>query len=119
MKKVLVCKEKDSLETRVALIPDDIKKLVPLGFEFTVVSGAGMKSGFADAAYVAAGAKIVAKEEEAYADSEIVVRIMKPESIAGLKKDCLHLSYMDPFNNKELLNDFAKAGVQADRKSVV
>lgn len=113
MKKVLVCKEKDSLETRVALIPDDIKKLVPLGFEFTVVSGAGMKSGFADAAYVAAGAKIVAKEEEAYADSEIVVRIMKPESIAGLKKDCLHLSYMDPFNNKELLNDFAKAGVQA------
>lgn len=113
MKKVLVCKEKDSLETRVALIPDDIKKLVPLGFEFTVVSGAGMKSGFADAAYVAAGAKIVAKEEDAYADSEIVVRIMKPESIAGLKKDCLHLSYMDPFNNKELLNDFAKAGVQA------
>ena len=43
MKKVLVCKEKDERETRVALIPDDIKKLVSMGFEFKVVSGAGLR----------------------------------------------------------------------------
>ena len=36
MKKVLVCLERDALETRVALIPDDIKKLSALGFEFFV-----------------------------------------------------------------------------------
>ncbi len=113
MKKVLVCKEKDKLETRVALIPDDIKKLSALGFSFKVVSGAGLKSGFTDEAYKACGAEIVATEKAGYSDSEIVVRIMKPESASGLKEGTLHVSYLDPFNEKELLNDFASSGVQA------
>ena len=113
MKKVLVCKERDPLETRVALIPDDVKKLAGLGFEITVVSGAGLKSGFNDEAYTKAGAKIVASEESALAENEIVVRIMKPQSASGLAKGALHISYLDPFNEKDLLNDFAKNEVQA------
>lgn len=113
MKKVFVCKEYDPKETRVALIPEDVKKLIPLGFEIKVAAGAGEKSGFSDNAYTDAGAQIVSSESAAYADSEIVVRIMKPKSARGIKKDTLHLSYLDPFNEKELLNDFAKAGVQA------
>ena len=113
MKKVLVCREKNERETRVALIPDDVKKLVSLGFEIKVVSKAGVKSGFSDDAYKAAGATIVESEESAYADSEIIVRIMKPESIDGIKSGTLHLSYMDPFNNKDLLNQFAQNGIQA------
>ena len=46
MKKVLICKESDALETRVAMVPADIKKLIGMGFSFKVVSGAGIKSGF-------------------------------------------------------------------------
>lgn len=113
MKKVLVCKEKDGRETRVALVPDDVKKLVPMGFEIKVVSGAGLKSGFSDEAYKAAGASVVESEESAYGDSEIIVRIMKPESIEGIKRGTLHLSYLDPFNQKDLLNGFAENGIQA------
>lgn len=113
MKKVLVCREKDPLETRVALIPTDIKKLCGMGFEFTVVSGAGVKSGFSDDDYKASGAAIVESEEKAYNESEIVVRIMKPESAKGLKRGCLHVSYLDPFNEKALLNEFAQGDVQA------
>ena len=113
MKSILVCKEKDPRETRVALIPDDIKKLSSMGFVLQVVSGAGLKSGFSDDAYKNAGAKIVTKEEDAYDSSEIIVRIMKPESIKGIKRDTLHLSYMDPFNEKQLLKDFASSGIQA------
>lgn len=113
MKKVLVCKEMDPLETRVALIPDDIKKLTAMGFEFQVVSGAGLKSGFADDAYTAAGAKIISKEEDGYDSSEIIVRIMKPKTTKGMKKDTFHISYMDPFNEKDLLNEFAANGLQA------
>lgn len=113
MNKILVCKEKDERETRVALIPDDIKKLVTMGFSFQVVSGAGVKSGFSDESYVAAGAKIIEKEEDGYDSSEIIVRIMKPQSIKGIKKDTLHLSYLDPFNETELLNEFASSGIQA------
>ena len=113
MKKVLICKESDALETRVAMVPADIKKLIGMGFSLKVVSGAGIKSGFSDEAYKEAGAEIVASNEAGYADSEIVVRILKPESTEGLKKDTLHLSYLDPFNEKELLNKFASDGIQA------
>ena len=113
MKKVLVCKETLPAETRVALIPDDIKKLSGMGFEFTVVSGAGVKSGFDDAAYEAAGAKIVKSEAEALDDAEIVVRILKPETAKGLKAGALHVSFLDPFNEKALLHEFAENNIQA------
>lgn len=113
MKKVLVCREKDPLETRVALIPDDIKRMVGMGFEFFIVSGAGTKSGFSDEMYKNAGAKVVSSEEEGLKDCEIVVRIMRPENAQGLNKDVLHVSYLDPFNEKELLNDMAEKGVRA------
>lgn len=112
MKTILVCRESDPRETRVAMIPDDIKKLIGMGFSFKVVSGAGLKSGFSDADYEKAGATIVQTGQEGF-DSEIVLRILKPASADGLKPDTLHLSYLDPFNEKELLRDFAKKGIQA------
>lgn len=112
MKTVLVCRETDPRETRVALIPDDIKKLIGMGFSFKVVRGAGIKSGFSDEAYEKAGAVLIDKEEQGY-DSEIVLRILKPQSADGLKKDTLHLSYLDPFNEKALLKEFAEKGIQA------
>ena len=112
MKKVLVCRESDPRETRVAMIPDDIKKLIGMGFSFKVVSGAGLRSGFSDADYEKAGASIVKTEQDGY-DSEIVLRILKPQNADGLKPDTLHLSYLDPFNEKDLLRDFAKKGIQA------
>ena len=112
MKTVLVCRETDPRETRVALIPDDIKKLIGMGFSFKVVRGAGIKSGFSDAAYEKAGAVLIDKEEQGY-DSEIVLRILKPQSAEGLKKDTLHVSYLDPFNEKALLKEFAEKGIQA------
>lgn len=113
MKKVLVCREKDPLETRVALIPGDIKKMIAAGFEFYVADGAGIKSGFTNEDYEKAGAEIVKNEEEAQEKAEIVVRILKPESAQGIKSGTLHLSYLDPFNERELLKDFARKGVKA------
>ncbi|SFC74927.1 NAD(P) transhydrogenase subunit alpha [Ruminococcus albus] len=113
MKKILVCRETDPRETRVALIPDDIKRLISMGYEVKVTRGAGEKSGFNDEAYEKAGAVLVSSNEAGYEGSEIILRIMKPESIQGIPSGALHLSYLDPFNEKELLNDFAKSGIQA------
>jgi predicted DNA-binding protein YlxM (UPF0122 family) len=78
-----------------------------MGFSFKVVRGAGIKSGFSDEAYEKAGASLIDKEEQGY-DSEIILRILKPQSADGLKKDTLHLSYLDPFNEKALLKEFAE-----------
>ncbi len=113
MKKVLICKEENALETRVAMIPADIKRLSAMGFEFTVVKGAGLKSGHTDEDYEKAGAKLVESNDAGYADTEIVARILKPTNIDNIKADTLHLSYLDPFNEKELLKGFADKKVMA------
>ena len=84
-----------------------------MGFEFKVVSGAGVKSGFSDESYVSAGAEVIESAESGYADSEIVVRILKPSNIDNLKEDTLHLSYLDPFNEKELINKFVEKKAMA------
>jgi len=42
-----------------------------------------------------------------------VVRILKPSNIDNLKEDTLHLSYLDPFNEKELLNKFVEKKAMA------
>ena len=68
MKEVLGCREKDERGTRVSLIPDDVKKLISMGFEIKVVSKAGLKSGFSDEAYKNGGAQIVDSVESAYSD---------------------------------------------------
>ena len=83
MKKILLCKESDTRETRTALIPADIKKLIQMGYEITAVRGTGERSGFSDSDYEAAGAKLVSTNEEGYKGSEIILRIMKPENFIG------------------------------------
>ncbi|MCR5479349.1 MAG: NAD(P) transhydrogenase subunit alpha [Ruminococcus sp.] len=113
MKKILVCKETDPRETRTPLIPDDVKKLISMGFEVKAVKGTGVKSGFTDEAYEKAGAVMVSSNEEGNKGSDIILRIMKPENLDGIESGSLHLSYLDPFNEKELLNQMAKAGISA------
>lgn len=56
---------KESLrgETRVAATPDTVGKLIKLGFEVAVQSNAGAEASFDDAAYAAAGAKVVKGKE--------------------------------------------------------
>ena len=102
-----------SSSTRVALIPDDIKKLIGLGFEFSIAKGTGEKSGFSDKSYLDAGAKLVENNEDGMRDTDIVIRIMKPEKLTDMKKGTLHISYLDPFNEKDLLKEFADRKISA------
>jgi len=53
--------ENDPAEGRVAATPETVKKLVGLGAEVRVQTGAGLKSGIPDEDYVAAGAVIAAQ----------------------------------------------------------
>ncbi|MBR1862854.1 MAG: NAD(P) transhydrogenase subunit alpha [Ruminococcus sp.] len=113
MKKVAVLKETDPRETRVALIPDDVKRLNGMGYEISVESGAGTKSGFSDGDYEKAGARVLTGARNCMEGAEIIVRILRPGSADGIPAGALHLSYLDPFNEKELLGEMAKSGVQA------
>ncbi|HAN62768.1 MAG TPA: NAD(P)(+) transhydrogenase (Re/Si-specific) subunit alpha, partial [Rhizobiales bacterium] len=52
-------------EPRIGLTPETVKKLVKLGANVTLRSGAGQRSHFSDSDYSAAGAKIAKSDAEA------------------------------------------------------
>ncbi len=58
-------RERRPQERRVAASPDTVKRLVGMGLEVVVESGAGAGAAFPDAAYIAVGAQIAADEREA------------------------------------------------------
>ena len=62
-----VTKERRAGETRVAVTPDAARKLIALGFEVMVETGAGLAASAPDADYEAAGAKIAARRRRAVA----------------------------------------------------
>lgn len=58
-------KEIKNNENRVGLTPQAVSKLVKAGHKVFVQKSAGVGSGFSDAEYVKAGAKIVSTAKEA------------------------------------------------------
>lgn len=113
--RVFVPCEALSSETRVALIPESVGKLISLGLSVAVERGAGLDSYFLDTDYEKAGATIVTDRSEALGQADLVLRVRKPslEEIPQLKSGSLHISFLDPFNEAELIDAFAKAGVTA------
>ena len=109
-----VPKENLSNETRIALIPLSVDRLVKKGFKVTVEKGLGQNIQIAEADYVKAGAQ-VGDHDAILSTSDIVLRIRKPnlEEVSKLKKGSIHISFLDPFNEKELVNAFASQGVSA------
>ncbi|MDA1299598.1 MAG: Re/Si-specific NAD(P)(+) transhydrogenase subunit alpha [Proteobacteria bacterium] len=102
-------------ERRVALIPDSVKKLCGQGLSVTVQSGLGQHSGFTDDDYEAAGATVSADRNAVLSGGDIVLRVRKPslEEIGQLKSGAIHISYLDPYNEKELIDALASRGATA------
>ncbi len=96
-------------EGRVALIPDAVRVLVAAGNVLYVQAGAGEAADFADAAYSAAGATIVATAEQAF-NAELVVKVKEIQDgewrhlrAGGMLFSFLHLG-ADQAMARELLN---------------
>lgn len=108
-----VPKETLPLERRVAATPESVKKLVELGLELVVERGAGIASGITDAAYEAAGAKLV--DRAAAMQADVVIRVRPPTAadVAMLKDGAIHVSHVHPERHPELPELFAKQKVTA------
>lgn len=79
---IAVPKESSPGERRVALVPEVVAKLVPVGHEVRVEQGAGASAGYPDATYAAAGAKIVVGGSALYAGAQLVLGVQPPTSEA-------------------------------------
>ena len=99
-------------ERRVALTPATVGKVLDLGYAVTVESGAGVRAGFEDAAYVAAGAKV---SDGPVWDADVVVTINapRPDEIERLRPDATVISMLAPALEPARLEALAERGVTA------
>ncbi|MFT3923398.1 MAG: Re/Si-specific NAD(P)(+) transhydrogenase subunit alpha [Myxococcales bacterium] len=86
MLKVFVPKERRAGETRVAVTPDTVKKLVKEKLEIVVEAGAGEAASFLDKAYEAAGATLTKDLPGAWSSADIVLKVTEAAENADLGK---------------------------------
>ena len=96
-------------EKRVATVPEVVEKLVKLGFEVSVQSGAGTGANFDDDAYRAAGAKLAADAPSLWAESDIVFKVRAPnaEEVGRMRAGQTLVGFIWPAQNPELMQQLA------------
>ena len=101
-------KEKNKNETRVAIVPVSLPKLMKLGFDVIIEKGAGEKSGYSDSEYEEKGAKIGTLESVMAA--ELVASIDIPD-FKIMKKGQMLACMADPFRNLKETKEIVDAGI--------
>ncbi|MCW5198507.1 NAD(P)(+) transhydrogenase (Re/Si-specific) subunit alpha, partial [Desulfobulbus sp. F3] len=113
--KIAVMKETHPGERRIPLIPVTAEKLVKLGAELVIEAGLGQSCRFEDADYEKAGATVSASRREMLQSADMVLRLRKPpaDEIELMQHGCIHVSYLDPFNEAELVELLRRAKISA------
>jgi NAD(P) transhydrogenase subunit alpha len=119
--KISVAKERRADERRVAVSPDTAKRLVGMGHEVVVESGAGAGAAFGDAAYEAAGARIAPDAAAALGAGDIVLKVQRPlragegplDELALIKRGAVLIALLQPLQRRDDVEAYAKAGIAA------
>ncbi|HQT53266.1 MAG TPA: Re/Si-specific NAD(P)(+) transhydrogenase subunit alpha [Phenylobacterium sp.] len=109
---VAVTTERRAGETRVAAVPETVKKLIAAGFSVVVESGAGTAAAYPDADYQAAGAEIAKDAAGAIGKADILFKVRAPEAaeIAALKSGAIVVALLNPHMDKDALKAIAAKG---------
>ena len=97
-------------ETRVAVTPETVKKLVAQGHSVSVQSGAGVPASVTDEAFVAAGAQIT--DAAGALACEVILKVRSPQAdeLKHVKSGATLVGMLNPFD-AEGLQRMAAAGL--------
>ena len=105
---------KESLlgETRVALLPPEIKRLLSDNLTFNIETEAGTGSFISDEKYIESGAEIIS---DVYLNSDLIIRINPPTEgeVSKLKEGSCLVSLLAPFTNHELVKQLAAKNISS------
>jgi NAD(P) transhydrogenase subunit alpha len=112
--KIAVLKETAPGETRCAAIPETVKKFVGLGAEVAVEKGAGDGASVSDVDFESAGATM-SDRKAILSGAGAILCINGPDAkaLAGAVKGALLIGGLDPLRQKDAIDAYAKAGLQA------
>ncbi len=112
---VAVPREHADGERRVALTPDAVGRLAPLGIQVLIETGAGAAAALPDTAYRDAGATIVGSAAELFAQGDIVVRVGRVEigDVPALRPGCVLIGWLWPRTNPDLVQALVDARITA------
>lgn len=112
--RIAVPKETAPRERRVALVPENVTRLVRQGHEIRLEQGAGEEAGFADAAYQAAGATIHAGAA-ALEGADLIAKVRCPDEreAGALPANALLVALLAPSPGNRALARLAERGVRA------
>ena len=107
-----VLKEIKSQENRVCMTPAGVEVMKQHGHSVLVEASAGAGSGFSDADYQAAGAKVVAAPSEIYAQSDMVMHVKEPQpsEYALVRPGQIVFTYFHFAADEKLTREFMKTG---------
>jgi NAD(P) transhydrogenase subunit alpha len=113
--RLAILKERHADETRVAATPDTIKRLVGLGLDVAVESGAGAGAALPDAEFAAAGATIAPDAAAALAEAAILFAVRAPDAPtrALIPRGTLLVCTAGALNDPALVPALAEAGIDA------
>jgi NAD(P) transhydrogenase subunit alpha len=110
--RLVVARESRPGETRVAVVPGVVGKLIALGYQVLVEPGAGEQAGFTDAAYQAAGA-IIDDGAVARADVVLAVQSLDLDGIRTLPRGAAQISFLAAGQDRDLVEALREAGITA------
>jgi H+-translocating NAD(P) transhydrogenase subunit alpha len=107
--------ENQKIEKRIAITPDIAKKYLILGLEVSLPENYGEHLGFKDNEYMELGVKISKDEKEIIDSADIIVQLglLPDDKISLIKKNQILVGVLDPYNNKEKINNLVKANVNS------
>jgi NAD(P) transhydrogenase subunit alpha len=102
-------KEKYPNETRVSLVPKDVKVLSS-DFEVYVEKDAGINCGYSNEDYINSGAKVV---ENVYQYCNFIFKVRKPlnEELNLIKPNSYIAGFLEPFNSFDLIKYFLENNI--------
>ena len=112
---IVVLRETQDGEARVALMPESIKKLIGLGATVRIEGGAGLNAARTDDDFREAGAEVSTDREALLADADVLAVINRPgpNDFARLKTGAVVIGFLRPLDEPAALIPAVDRGVTA------
>jgi len=112
---IAVTRERREGETRCAVTPETVKKLIALGATVSVEAGTGIGSSIPDADYAEAGATVKPDTRAVLDGADVLLKVRGPtaQEISALKPGAIVIAMLDAYREKDTVEALKGANATA------